>query len=287
MSRKSTLEYIQIMAGAAALAVAVGMLFDANGLVTGGVSGIGIILRTLSGKALGFEIPIWATNIILNAPLFIIGARVMGRRFLGRTLFATAFLSFSLFLIGFAPRIEVADKLLSAVFGGAIGGAGLGLVFKCAATTGGSDLAAGILHRRYRHVSMSKLLFIIDACVVTSGFFVFGAANAMYAIIAVFIQSKVIGAILEGLSFAKVVFIISDKHRDIAAELLAKLERGATSIAGKGMYTKNEKNIIFSAVSVKEVAALKEIVAGIDPDAFVIVSDAREVLGKGFSVAAA
>ncbi len=283
MSKYKTLsEYLQIMLGATMLACAISVFYEPNGLVTGGVSGLGIIIQTVSSQYIGFSIPLWISNTILNLPLFVIGAKALGFKFLKRTIFATAFLSFALFFTNLLPTIQGIDHPLASVFGGAIAGIGLGLVFKCMATTGGSDLAASILHKYFKHISISKLMFVIDSIVIAIGFFVFGATNAMYAIISVFISSKIIGGILEGLSFAKVAFIVSEKYEAISDELLKKLERGATGLNGKGMFTKSDKNVLFCVVSTKEVIELKEIVSKTDPNAFVIVTDAREVLGEGF-----
>lgn len=279
---KTAYEYILIVVGVTMLALAINFFYEPNGLVTGGVSGLGIIIQTVSKERFGFVIPLWLTNTILNLPLFIIGAKALGLKFLKRTLFATMYLSSALFYTAYIPKIQGTDYLLAAVFGGAASGIGLGLVFRCLATTGGSDLAASIIHKYYKHISISRLMFAIDAAVISLGFFTFGAAKAMYAIISVFISSKLIGTILEGLHFAKAAFIISEYSDKIADRLLAELERGATGLYGKGMFTKKERNVILCVVSTKEVIELKELVSQIDPAAFVIVADVREVLGEGF-----
>jgi len=133
-----------------------------------------------------------------------------------------------------------------------------------------------------KHLELGKVLFIIDGVVIAFGFFVFGPERTMYAIISVFVISKVITAMEEGLSFSRVAFIISDKSEEIAATLLSELDRGATALSAKGMYTKANKNVLMCVVSKKEIVRVKEIVSQADATAFVIVSDAREVLGEGF-----
>ena len=245
------------------------------------MSGVGIILNALAARTFGFGIPLWVTNIVLNTPLFIIGAKTLGVKFIGRTLYATLTVTFILFVTSLLPHLKV-DYPLSAIFGGAVGGAGLGLVFRCAATTGGSDLAASILNHHSRHIPLTTFMLIIDAVVVTCGFFVFGAEATLYAIIAIFVSSRVSAALLEGLGFARAAFIISDEYAAIADKITSVLARGVTSLSGTGMYTGAGRNVLFSVVSVKEVARLKMIVAAIDPKAFIIVTDAREVLGNGF-----
>ncbi|MDR1210434.1 MAG: YitT family protein [Clostridiales bacterium] len=280
---KTIIQYAQITLGAALFAAAVKFFFDPNGLVTGGVSGIAIILRSEGKRWFGAEIPLWVTTIALNAPLFVIGAKALGPRFVGRTIYAVAADTAILFAMSLIPTAAIEDKLLAAVFGGAVSGVGLGLVFRCAATTGGSDLAASVLNRYIRHIPMTTFMFVIDAAVVACGFFVFGAQNAMYAVVAIFIGAKISGAMLEGLGFARAAFIISDRYAEIAEALETRLERGVTGLSGVGMYTGADKRVLFCVVSVKQVARLKEIVTEIDPTAFAIVADAREVRGEGFS----
>lgn len=279
---KSILDYAQITLGVVLFACAVNLFYEPNGLVTGGVSGIGIIINTLAQKHLGFTIPLWLTNITLNAPLFAVGARVLGLKFIGRTIYATLALTLLLFLTSFFLHFSVLDKSLAAIFGGALSGAGLGLVFRCSATTGGSDLAASILNKRVPHIPLAKFMLIIDAIVVTFGFFVFGPECALYAIIAIFISAKVSGALLEGVGYARAAFIISDSYAQIAETVTRKMGRGVTSLSGTGMYTGSDKRVLFSVVSIKQVAQLKDLVTAIDPNAFIIVTDAREVLGEGF-----
>ncbi|GHV38329.1 membrane protein [Clostridia bacterium] len=275
-------EYLIIMAGTASLAVAINVFFEPLNLVTGGVSGIAIIVRSLAKEA-GLDIPLWATNIALNLPLFVIGLKARGWRFLSRTVFSTVFLSVALYFTAFIPLVPDMDLTLAAVFGGVLSGVGLGLVFRCSATTGGSDLLASVIAKYKPHLPLSRLMFVIDALIIAAGFFVFGAFKAMYAIIAVYVTSMLISAVLEGLSFAKAAFIISDKHEEIGETLLTKLQRGATALNGSGLYTKTDKKVILCVVSSKEIVTLKKTVYEIDEKAFVIVADVREVLGEGFS----
>lgn len=263
------------------MALALSLFLEPNSIVTGGVTGLAIVIEHLSEITFGKRIPLWLTNIVLNIPLFLITIKVFGMKFLKRTLFATIFLSVSLYFTEFIPPIDV-DNTLACVFGGAICGVGLGFIFRGNATTGGTDLAASIIHKYVKYFSVPKIMFFIDIIIVIAGFFVFGSIATMYAIISIYIISKVIDAILEGLSFAKAAFIISEKYEEITNEILSKLDRGATAIYGKGMYTKKELNILLCVVSQKEIFKLKEITSDIDPNAFVIVADVREALGEGF-----
>jgi uncharacterized membrane-anchored protein YitT (DUF2179 family) len=225
---------------------------------------------------------------VLNAPLFLIAAKLKGLRFLKRTLYATVMLSFVMFLTNFIPMPEFTqggqglDMILTALFGGVLAGAGIGTVFACSSTTGGSDLLATIIHHKKKHMDVSKILLMIDYSVIALGFFAFGPINAMYALIAVFVSSRMITAIDEGLTFSRAAFIISDRSGEIADLLMTQLERGATALRGTGMYTRTEKDVLLCVVSKKEIVELKEIAAKCDPAAFVIVTDVREILGYGF-----
>ena len=278
LPRISVKDILFIVIGTTLMATGIVLFYLPHHMVTGGVSGLSIIIQYYTG------IPLWVSSLTLNLPLFILGYRVHGRAFFFKTLFATVFFSVALFFIALLPPVRT-DLTLIAVFGGVIQGVGLAMVFRCMATTGGSDMAASILHRKLPHIPMARIMFIIDAFVVMAGLFVFGVTPALYAIIAIFVTSKVIDAVQEGLSFAKAAFIISDHANEIAQKILIELSRGATALRASGLYTRKEKNVILCVVSVKELSKLKELVQQVDLKAFVIVADVREVLGEGFQEA--
>jgi len=275
---KKTLDYIFIIIGTTLIALAINLFFESNELVTGGVTGLAIIIKYISNN----KIPLWATNIVVNIPLFIIGTFLKGKGFVGKTLFSTFYLSFALYYTRFIP-IPTNDLLLSSIFGGILGGAGLGIVFYANATTGGTDLAASILKLYFKHINIGTIMVFIDGIIIILGTFVFGIEKAMYAIISIYITGKIVDNILEGIHFSKVAFIISEHSEIIANELMSNINRGVTSLNGKGMYTKDDKQVLFCVVSKKQIVVVKEIVKEIDSSAFVIVADVREVLGEGFS----
>ncbi len=275
-------EYIIITLGVILMSISISIFYEPNKLVTGGVTGLAIILRQLSSQYIGYAIPIWLTNIVMNVPLFAIGLKLFGLKNLTKTIYATTALSLSLYITVFLPPFITEDLILVSIFGGVLSGSGLGLVFRCMATTGGSDMAASIINRHIKHVSTSKIMFLIDSTIILFGFFVFGATKAMYAIIIVFISTKVIDAIQEGLSFAKAAFIISEYSEEISHIIMQEIQRGITGLEGKGMYTKKTKNVLLCVVSNKEIVRIKELVYKADKNAFVIVADVREVLGEGF-----
>ncbi|MDR1704948.1 MAG: YitT family protein, partial [Clostridiales bacterium] len=227
------------------------------------------------------DVPLWAVNALLNVPIFIAAWRIKGFKYISKTLLATALLSPALFLTSLIP-LRTGDILLNAVFGGAVSGFGLGLVFRAGATTGGTDLLASVIRHYKKHIPVSRILLILDFIVILTGFIMLGAEKSLYAVISVFTASKVVSAVLEGFSFAKAAYIISDKSDEIGQRLLTEMERGVTMLNGKGLYTGNEKSVLLCVVSSKEVIKLKEITEDADKHAFVIVSDVREVLGEGF-----
>lgn len=275
-NRKSaSRDYALIILGAFIMGFAIKNIYDPVGLVTGGVSGIAIIVKSQFGIAL------WVTNTVLNIPLFLFSIKVKGWRFIKRTLIATATLSLSLYVIPDAPFL-MNDLFLTALFGGIISGVGAGLVFACQATTGGTDMLAALIQRKMRHYSIAQIMQVLDAIVVLIGAGIFGITYALYALIAIFALAKVSDGIIEGLKFSKVAFIISEKSQEIAHAIIKEMDRGVTGLDARGMYSGEQKNLLFCVVSKKEIVQLKELVVGHDSQAFVIVSDAREVLGEGF-----
>lgn len=276
------IDYIFIVIGCTLMGIALNSFLEPKELVIGGATGIAVIVSHVSKQFFNFEIPMWLTNIVINIPLFIIAVKTFGIKFIKRTLFSTLFLSFALVYTSYIPYIEI-DYLLASVFGGVLTGAGLGLIFKAFATTGGSDLAATIIHKYQRQYSVAKIMFVLDVIIISMGFFVFGINATMYAIIAVFIISKVIDAVLEGLDFAKAVFIISRKSNEIADVIFKELDRGVTSLYGKGMYSGEDTNVLLCVVGKKEISKLKDLVEIVDTSAFMVIADVREVLGEGFS----
>lgn len=283
-NKQKIIEYLSIIIGTTSLAIAINVFFEPFGIVTGGVSGLSIIIKSLAEAKLGLDIPLWLTNIALNLPLFIVGIKILGIKFLSRTIFATLYLSFALFYTKFIPTyfLDGTELILISLFGGVLSGFGLGLVFSSFATTGGTDLAATIIQRYFKHISISKLLLMLDTLIIVLGVFMFGFVKAMYAIIAVYITSKVIDSVLEGLSFSKAAFIISEHSSQISQKILTDIDRGVTGLTGRGMYTLEKKEVLLCVVSRKEVIQLKEVVKSIDNNAFLLVFDVRETLGEGF-----
>lgn len=274
-------EYCLIIIGTGLMALAVNSVFDAAGLVTGGFSGVAILVKSWTRGLVDGGIPLWVTNFALNIPLFLIGAKIRGFSFVKKAIVGEVSLSLWLAV---QPVWNIAgdDLLLAAVYGGLIQGAGIGLVFLGRGTTGGTDMMAALIQKYMKHYSIAQIMQFIDAAIVLVGMYVFGIHRALYAMIAVYLVTKVSDGIIEGLKFSKAAYIITRKPDEIARMVMEDMDRGITGIMAKGMYSGEEKLMLFCVVSKKEIVYLKERVDEIDPSAFVIVSDAREVHGEGF-----
>ena len=223
----------------------------------------------------------WLSNLILNIPLFLVAWKVKGKRFIWRTIIGTFLLSAWIYVI---PAVDLTqqDYFLVAVFGGCIGGAGMGLILLGRATTGGTEMVAVLLQHFLRHYSVVQIMQVLDAMIVLFGLYMFGLKAGMYAIVAIFVTTKVSDGLMEGFKYSKSAFIITDHYEAVADRVLQELDRGLTGLYAKGMYSGTDKCMLYCVVSKKQIVELKDIVSEIDPDAFVIVSDVREVLGEGF-----
>lgn len=275
--RKSVTAIMLIAIGSFILGAAINVFIAPNKIAPGGLSGVAIVLRYLFGWKIGLVM------FILNVPIFIIGTATVGARFGWRTIIGTILLSFSIDYT--QPYITpiTHNLLLSALFGGAISGIGLAMVFRAGATTGGTDLIAQILHKYIPSISVGKLLLLCDGVVVAFATIVFKNYElAMYDIITIFVTSKFIDTILEGVDFAKAVIIISDHSEQIAERLMKDLDRGVTGLDAMGMFKKIEKTVLLCVVKRGEVPQVKEITKELDKDAFIVLTDVREVLGEGF-----
>jgi len=275
------LDYCLIMIGTFIMAIGIQWIYDPIGLVTGGFTGLAIVIKAASANYVEGGIPLWITNFVLNVPVFLIALKIKGKKFIGRTFVGTMALTLWLYVIP-AYDMPQGDFVLAAVFGGVLSGVGMGLVFLAKATTGGTDMVAALIQHYMRHYSVAQIMQVIDAAIVVAGLFVFGLKAALYAIVAIFAVTKVSDAIMEGIKYSKAAFIISEHHEAIAKNILEIMDRGVTGVKSVGMYSGNERCMLYCVVPAKEIVQLKDIVAEVDPDAFVIVTDAREVLGEGF-----
>ncbi len=278
---KFLLDTAKIFLGTLCMALAVNLVYEPMGMVTGGVSGLAIVIKELTGDLVPGGIPVWLSNITINLPIFALAYFVKGKRFPAYTFMAN--IIFTVFL-GTLPIVALQEKdyFLAAVTGGILTGVGLGIVFATGYSTGGTDLLGIILHQWRKEISAPTILFFIDGMVIATGMFLFGVSVSIYAILAVFLTSKVMDSILSGLKVGKQIWIVSENYEEISQEILEELERGVTCLAGKGMYSGRERNVLLCVVGRREVVKITRLVRRIDPDAFVILQDASEVMGEGF-----
>jgi uncharacterized membrane-anchored protein YitT (DUF2179 family) len=269
--------YTGITLGAIITAVALNMFLIPNKVAAGGVSGMATVLHYL----LGF--PVGVTMLALNIPLFLAGVKVLGAKFGIKTLYGAAVLSLVIDATAPFTPVLTRDLLLSSLYGGALSGLGLGLVFRFGGTTAGTDLAAAIINKLTR-ISVGQSLLSVDFFVIASAGIAFHSAElALYALISLFLTSHIIDLIQEGPSTAKAFIIISPRAGLIAKSIMSELERGVTYFQGKGGYTDEPREVLFCVVGTGEIMRMKDLVYGIDPHAFVIVADTHEVLGEGFT----
>lgn len=297
LSKEWFYSYSLIAIGSFILAAGFVYFIDPHKIVPGGVYGIGIVVKNITADIMGDGIkvpfiknPIFSdglgigfVGLMLNIPLTIIGIKILGPRFGVKTVIGFVFSS--IFIDFLDERFDgalVDDVLLSCVFGGVLIGFGLALIFKSKATSGGSDIIA-MIAAKHTKMSLGILLIIVDSIIVLLGLIVFKDWKIpLYSWIVIYITGKVIDATMQGLSYDKALFIISDKYEEIRTKIITDLNRGGTLINGVGMYKGRDKKIIFTNVTRREQAILQDYLKDIDPDAFMTVIDAHEVLGNGF-----
>jgi uncharacterized membrane-anchored protein YitT (DUF2179 family) len=274
--RTEVRDYLFIFIGINLTALSLVLFLVPNKIAAGGVSGLATILYYLWSWPVGLVI------FILNIPLLIACLRVFGARFGAKTFFGATFLSLAIeFWSGFTPSVTK-DPLLASLFGGVLAGAGMGITFRFHGTTGGTDLAAQLIHR-YTGLPVGRSLYIIDGCIVLLAGLVFRSPEAaLYALIALVVTGRAIDTVLEGLNFTKAALIISTQADRIAERILHDLGRGVTGLNGRGLYSGEAKEVLLCIVGRSEELRLKEMIRREDPAAFMIITDVREVLGEGF-----
>jgi len=272
--------------------LAAGFVFFINpyNIVPGGVYGIGIVVHHLTKGIFSFwptGIPIGLTGLVLNIPLTILGIKILGPRFGAKTVvgfvLTSVFMDLLTMVVGEIDPLGLADDILMAcVFGGVLIGFGLGLIFKAKATSGGSDIVAMIV-AKYTSLPLGQLMIYVDSVIVLLGLLVFKDWKIpLYSWIVIFVTGKVIDITMQGVSYDKTLFIVSNKFELIRDKIINDLNRGGTYIPGKGMFNNSDKTIIFTVLNRRELAILEEYIHQVDTKAFVTVMDANEILGEGF-----
>ncbi|MBC1474676.1 YitT family protein [Listeria grandensis] len=270
------MEYVYVIIGAFIIAVAFNVLLLPNHVASGGVSGISTIINYLTGWTPAYIQ--WAFNI----PLFFAGVFFLGYQFGIKTFVGTMIMPLFVYVTS-DWTVWTNQPLVAALFGGVLVGMGLGIVFRGKASTGGTDVIAQILHK-FTNLSLGICVALIDGFVVIAAMFVFDIESGLYALIGLFATSKTIDLVQVGLNQSKTVLIISEKQDEIRQAILFKIDRGITRLSAKGGYTEDEKQILLCVIAQSEFSRLKEVIKEIDPNAFVVVMSASEVMGEGFNI---
>ncbi|MCI1955483.1 MAG: YitT family protein [Oscillospiraceae bacterium] len=266
-------------AGSVLLALSITMFTAPNHIAPGGISGVSTMINYLTGW------PIGTLSLLLNVPIFLWAFVEIGYKEVAKSLVATVLSSVTIDLLALVVQPYQGNPILASIFGGVLQGIALGMVFMRNATTGGTDMVARLLGRHVRFVSIGKLMLCVDGIVVIVSAFVYRSMeNALYAIITIFVCSRLIDTILYGTDAGtgKVLFIVSSQSREIAHKILSSVDRGVTVLQSRGAYSGREGEVLLCAVRRYEVVKVKDIIHSVDPGAFLIVGEAVEITGEGF-----
>ena len=275
-TKKYIKEIILIAIGTLIMSVAIAFFLLPNKLSSGGFVGIATIIYYF------YKIPVGTVTLVLNIPLFIVAFIKLGKGFFFKTIIGTLLLSFFIdFLDKYKPVTQ--DRLLACIYGGILMGFGLALVFKANGSTGGADLLTNILNKYNPKYRMSDVIVIIDGIIILLNVICFRQIEiGLYSAIVIYLSGQIIDFVFEGLYFGKLVYIISNKNKEISDKIITDIERGITGLNGKGMYKDNDKLVLMCVVSRRQLISVRQIAKAIDPEAFIIITNAREVFGKGF-----
>ena len=275
------MEYARLTVGTILMAMAVNFIYEPLNMVTGGISGLAIGIKSLSSIWIKDGIPVWVSNFVINIPIFIWGLKIRGKNFIIKTIYANTSFSLAMLLL---PVIAVSQKdyIIAAIIGGVLTGSGLGLVFGTGYSTGGTDLLSSIINKYLPYYSVPAILFVIDAVIIAGGVAVFGLYSGLYAVVAVYISTQVMDFIIAGGKACKQIMIISDKYKEISDHIIYNVGRGVTVIDGQGVYTGENKKVLLCVVGKKELVKVTGAIRHLDDRAFIIISEIRGVYGEGF-----
>ena len=275
---KDLLWLLGTLGGSAVFALGFSLFLEPYGMNPGGISGLAMVLVHLLGIG-----SVGTLSILINLPLFLLGGMKIGKRFFIGSLIGMVFSSvmIDLFAQFSVPNVE---PLVGVLYGGGLCGLGLGLVFVIGSSTGGSDILVRLLKLHWRNVPIGQISMCFDVVVVVlTGLVFHDITSALYTGLAVFVTSQVVDIVVYRFDFSKVALIITKEYEQVAKDISAKLDRGATFLYGQGTYSGKDTKVVLTAVKKQQLAELKELVVALDPDAFIIVQEAHQVLGDGFS----
>jgi uncharacterized membrane-anchored protein YitT (DUF2179 family) len=275
--RTTIFQALLTVVGSLIYALAINLFMEPNQIVTGGLTGVSLLIHHYLP-----QVGVGILVIAMNVPRFLASWRVVGRRFMLLSLLGTVSASVLIDVTTWIQPVDT-EPLMAAMAGGLMMGTGLGLVFRQGASTGGSDVVARLMRRRFPHMRMGMLVLIVDVVVITASMIVYRSINAgLYSILAIYLASRMIDLLLYGTDVGRVVYIISDKNDEITTAIGLTLHRGVTYLSGEGSYTGESRKIILCAIKRQQIPALKKLVKEVDPRAFIILTVAHEVLGEGF-----
>ncbi len=258
-------------------ALSITVIIDANMLSAGGVTGISTLIHRFT------DIPTGLLVFVINIPIIILGFVKLGKKFIVKTAIATAMVSVALEITEAYLPIYQTDNILAAIFGGMVMGLGLSFVFLRGGTTGGVDIIAKVINRRFRHLTVGRVLLTMDGIVILVTAIVFrNIETALYSVIAMFVSSKVMDTVLYGSDKGKIIYIVTENPEEISKAIIEKVGRGVTMLKSKGAYTGKEREMLMCTVRLNEVSAVYSVVNEFDRHAFVVVGEAGEILGEGF-----
>lgn len=271
------LSYAAIVVGTLIYAVGFEFFLYPNSIIVGGLSGIAMIINLLT------NIPVGVLTIVLNIPLFILAWKYFGRHFIIGSLVGVLLSSVFIDLFATLKLSPTDDMLLACVIGGGIKGIGLGIVYYAGATTGGVDIVAKFLRRRFPYINFGTLVLVMDCVIIVAFAFIFNnVEGALYAILAMVVVSKMIDLVLYGIDNSNVCYIISEKSEELIKAITGTLHRGVTILEGEGAYSHKSKQVLFCVIKRPQISAIRKIIREVDEDAFFIVTDAKNVFGRGF-----
>ena len=248
-----------------------------NNIAQGGFSGLAIVINYLT------ELPVGAVNLVLNIPVLLLALKFIGKKFVAKTLWVTVMLSVIIDLMALIPYEYTGDKLLASIFSGALLGAGVALVAARGSTTGGTDVLSKLLRLVFPHISYGKLVMFSDMAVIAISAIVFRSIeSALYAAVVIFVSSKVIDYILYGMAKSKMLMVVTDHADEISQALVNSSPRGVSIVPAKGAFTGQDKNMLICVLRSNEVSPAIKLIKSIDPDTFTIITEANEIIGKGF-----
>ncbi len=269
-----------VVIGSAIYALGFVVFFEPCGINCGGVSGVSMLIDHLVDHPL---VTVGILNAMINIPLFLVGFKKIGKYFFFGSMLGMLVSSVGFDMLAAIIPLPKMEPLVASIFGAVTIGIGLGIVFLAGASTGGVDIVARVLKLKFRNCPIGKLILCFDMCTaIATGIVYREFNNTLYSAIALYLSSVVLDYVIYSMDYAKVAFIITDKYDEIATAIDGQLDRGITLLHGQGFYKRQEKFVLLSAVKRKQLAELKELVYGIDPNAFVILQDAQQVLGDGF-----